>query len=102
MHYLYELDFFSVHQSFLWEFFYCLMVSKLFRFFLVLFIDNLVATYDENIDIKTCFFKVEICFIVFIGIENCSKASKITVLSCMVQVLLQYKVGATPKLRPPS
>ena len=37
---------------------------------------------------------------VFIGLETPLIASKITVLGHIGQVLLQYKVGATPELGP--
>ena len=37
----------------------------------------------------------------FIGLKNALKVSKITVLGHIVQVLPQYKVGATPELGPP-
>ena len=36
----------------------------------------------------------------FIDLENLLKVPKITVLGLIVQVLLQYKVGATPELGP--
>ena len=39
-------------------------------------------------------------FIVFIDLENLLKMLKVTVLGFIVQVLLQYKVGATPELGP--
>ena len=35
-----------------------------------------------------------------IGLENPLKVSKITVLGHIVELLLQYKVGATPELGP--
>ena len=44
------------------------------------------------------FFLVQIGFIVFIALENPLRVPKITVLGHIVQVLLQYKVGATPEL----
>ena len=76
-----------------------------FLIFFVIFIENFLAKCDKYIvqrwDIKHLnFFRVSNGFIVFSGLENPIKVLKITVLGHIVQVLLQYKVGATPGLGP--
>ena len=56
---------------------------------------------SETQNIKLFFIlRVETVFIVFIDLENLLKLHKITVLGLTVQVLLQYKVCATPELGP--
>ena len=79
---------------------------KFFIIFFVHFIDNFVAKCDGyivqrcNIKHLNIFFQVETGFIVFIDLENPLKVPKIIVLGHIVQVLLRYKVGATPELGP--
>ena len=69
-------------------------------------IDKFVAKYDGytaqqgNIKKLINFYSSLSWFHCVIDLENLLKVLKITVLGLIVQVLLRYKVGATPELGP--
>ena len=68
-------------------------------------IDNFVAKFDgyivqrcNNKHLINIFFQVATGLFVFMDLKNPLKLRKIKLLGHVVQVLLRYKVGATPEL----